>query len=89
LAIDDQGLVGEHIDARLDGGQDPLSLTAIAAGKDRDGAGAFTAHPLEEFRAGMDLELPVCGSFLTRIEADNPAQVVGKVRPDLRVDVHL
>ena len=89
MAIDDQGLVGEHIDARLDGGQDPLSLTAIATGKDRDSAGAFTAHPLEEFRAGMDLELPVCRSFLTRVEADNPAQVVGELRPDLRVDVHL
>ena len=88
LAIDDQGLVGQHIDARLDGGEDPLSLAAVAAGKDRHRARALMAHPLEEIRAGMDLELPVGRLLLTRVEAGNPCQIVGEVGPDRRIDVH-
>ena len=46
-------------------------------------------HPLQEIGAGMDLDLPVCRLLLTRVEAGNPCQVVGKVGPDRRLDVHL
>src|SRR5262249_345324 len=81
--------VGQHIDACLDGGEDPLSLAAIATGEDRDSARALIAHPLEVVRARMDFELPAGRLVFAGVEAGNPRQIVGELGSDRRINVRL
>lgn len=66
-----------------------MNLAAIAAGEDREVAGALMAHPLEEIPTGVDLELPVRRLLLAGVEAGNPRQVIDEVGLDWRIDVHL
>jgi hypothetical protein len=83
---DDPRLIGEHVQARLQGGQDAIDLAAIAAGKHHDVAGAIAQQLRHGVAAGVDVERPTGRIEGARVEQRDAVEIVQQVRSQRRID---
>ncbi len=85
---DQPRLVGEHVQARLDRGEDAVDLAAVAPRDDHDVARLVAQHALEVVRAGVDLEPPARRPLGALVERGDAAEVQQQIGPDRGEDVH-
>ena len=78
--LDDRRLVGEHVQAGFESGNDALDLAAVAAREDGNTARRFVPHPVEKIGAGMHLQPPIGGSLRPPVIPVDAGQVIDQVR---------
>ncbi len=84
---DGHGLIGQDVQAGLDGTVDVLGFSGVVAGDGDDVAGHFLRHAVQEIGAGIDLFLPVGGVFGAGVKACDALEVLVQVRTWGRIDM--
>ena len=83
---DDPRLIGEHVQACLEGCQDAVDLAAIPAGEHHDVAGGGAQHLRHGVAGCVDVERPVGRVEGARVEQRDAGEIVQQVRSQRRID---
>ena len=87
--LEDPRLVDERMQIGVERGLHAIDLPPVASRDHHGVPGMLLEHPLQEIRAGVDLELPRRRVARAPVEPRHPRQMVHEVGAQRRVHVHL
>ncbi|MGD9618167.1 MAG: hypothetical protein AB7H90_23900 [Alphaproteobacteria bacterium] len=86
--LGDHGLVGQHVQASLESGDDALDLTAVATREDGNATWCSVRYAVKKIGTGMHVEPPIGGPLRPLVVPSDPAQVIDQVRAWRCVHAH-